>query len=192
MRRFTTLLAALQKAKLVSNLKEGKTLSVFAPTDDAFAKLGVQLDALDPATLKKILLHHIVPGKVRANALQPLTKVKSLGGTHIATSDIKLVQSDVAAADGVLHHRMFRYNTILGLGATRIFFGLPKETNSLTWSNQSTGTIQPPYTISPTRCVINLNSSIHLDFRIRQNRLWNTFQKRITLTLFKLKFYLRM
>ena len=101
-KRFTTLLAALQKAELVSNLKEGKTLSVFAPTDDAFAKLGVQLDALDPATLKKILLHHIVPGKVRASALRPLTKVKSLGGTHIATSDIKLVQSDVAA-DGFVH-----------------------------------------------------------------------------------------
>ena len=101
-KRFTTLLAALQKAELVSNLKEGKTLSVFAPTDDAFAKLGVQLDALDPATLKKILLHHIVPGKVRASALRPLTKVKSLGGTHLATSDIKLVQSDVAA-DGFVH-----------------------------------------------------------------------------------------
>jgi uncharacterized surface protein with fasciclin (FAS1) repeats len=69
--RFTTLVAAVQAAGLVDTLKSAGPFTVFAPTDDAFAKLpaGTVEDLLKPEnleTLKNILLYHVVPGKVMA------------------------------------------------------------------------------------------------------------------------------
>ncbi len=69
--RFTTLVAAVQAAGLVDTLKGEGPFTVFAPTDDAFAKLpaGTVEDLLKPEnleTLKNILLYHVVAGKVMA------------------------------------------------------------------------------------------------------------------------------
>jgi transforming growth factor-beta-induced protein len=69
--RFTTLVAAVQAAGLLDTLKSEGPFTVFAPTDDAFAKLpaGTVEDLLKPEnleTLTNILLYHVVPGKVMA------------------------------------------------------------------------------------------------------------------------------
>ena len=69
--RFTTLVAAVQAAGLVETLKGEGPFTVFAPTDEAFAKLpaGTVEDLLKPEnleTLTNILLYHVVPGKVMA------------------------------------------------------------------------------------------------------------------------------
>ena len=66
---FTTLVAAVKAAGLVDTLKSPGPVTVFAPTDAAFAKLPAgTVDALlkDPEKLKKILTYHVVPGKVMA------------------------------------------------------------------------------------------------------------------------------
>ena len=66
---FTTLVAAVKAAGLVDTLKGAGPFTVFAPTDDAFKKLPAgTLDKLlaDPEALKKILLYHVVAGKVMA------------------------------------------------------------------------------------------------------------------------------
>jgi len=66
---FNTLVAAVKAAGLVDTLKSAGPFTVFAPTDEAFAKLPPgTVDGLlkDPAKLKKILLYHVVSGKVMA------------------------------------------------------------------------------------------------------------------------------
>lgn len=119
--RFTTLVAALQAAGLVDTLKGEGPFTVFAPTDEAFAKLpaGTVEDLLKPEnleTLKNILLYHVASGKAMS------TDVVSLDGQSVDTAlegqqltiavkegsvflneTVQVVITDIETSNGVIH-----------------------------------------------------------------------------------------
>jgi uncharacterized surface protein with fasciclin (FAS1) repeats len=110
---FKTLVAAVQAAGLVDTLKGPGPFTVFAPTDEAFAKIPkATLDSLlaDKAALTKVLTYHVVPGKVMAKDVAA-GKVKTVQGQElsVATSggvkvdQSKVVATDVIASNGVIH-----------------------------------------------------------------------------------------
>jgi uncharacterized surface protein with fasciclin (FAS1) repeats len=112
---FNTLVAAVKAAGLVDTLKGPGPFTVFAPTDDAFAKLPPgTVDALlkDPAKLKKILLYHVVSGKVMASAVVKMKTAKSVEGENIKihamggtvmVDNAKVVKTDIETDNGVIH-----------------------------------------------------------------------------------------
>jgi uncharacterized surface protein with fasciclin (FAS1) repeats len=110
---FKTLVAAVQAAGLVDTLKGPGPFTVFAPSDEAFAKIPKdKLDALikDKAALTKVLTYHVVPGKVMAKDVKA-GKVKTVQGQEITLATAggvtvdgaKVVATDVAASNGVIH-----------------------------------------------------------------------------------------
>jgi uncharacterized surface protein with fasciclin (FAS1) repeats len=115
--KFNTLVAAVKAAGLVETLKGTGPFTVFAPTDDAFAKLpkGTVEDLLKPenkAKLVGILTYHVVPSKVMAADIAGKTmKAKSVQGSELsidATKGVKIdgatvTTPDVAASNGVIH-----------------------------------------------------------------------------------------
>jgi uncharacterized surface protein with fasciclin (FAS1) repeats len=114
---FSTLVAALQAADLVSALKGDGPFTVFAPTNDAFAKLpeGTVENLLMPenkAKLAKILTYHVVPGSVPSSAaagkkveLDTLAGIKAnvdgTNGVNIAGANV--VSADIEASNGIIH-----------------------------------------------------------------------------------------
>jgi uncharacterized surface protein with fasciclin (FAS1) repeats len=110
---FKTLVAAVQAAGLVDTLKGPGPFTVFAPTDEAFAKVPkATLDALlkDKAALTKVLTYHVVPGKVMAADVKA-GKVKTVQGQELTVKtdggvmvdSAKVTATDVAASNGVIH-----------------------------------------------------------------------------------------
>ena len=110
---FKTLAAALQAAGLVDTLKGKGPFTVFAPTDDAFAKVPkADLDALlkDKAKLTAVLTYHVVPGKVMAKDIKP-GKVKTVQGSELTLATTggvtvdaaKVSTADIVADNGVIH-----------------------------------------------------------------------------------------
>jgi len=113
---FKTLLTAATAAGLVETLKGEGPLTLFAPTDAAFAALPAgKLDSLlkDPAALKKVLLYHVVAGKVTADQVVKLKSAKSVEGSPIAISvkdgkvylneGTMVVTTDIETSNGVIH-----------------------------------------------------------------------------------------
>lgn len=111
---FTTLVAAVKAAGLVDTLKGAGPFTVFAPTDEAFAKLPAgTVDSLlkDIPKLKKILTYHVVSGKVMAADVVKLKSAKTVEGSEVkidASNGVKINDStvttpDVAADNGVIH-----------------------------------------------------------------------------------------
>jgi uncharacterized surface protein with fasciclin (FAS1) repeats len=111
---FSTLVAAVKAAGLVDTLKGAGPFTVFAPTDEAFAKLPAgTVDALlkDIPKLKKILTYHVVSGKVLAADVVKLKSAKTVEGTEVKINSSKGVKvndstvttADVAADNGVIH-----------------------------------------------------------------------------------------
>jgi uncharacterized surface protein with fasciclin (FAS1) repeats len=112
---FNTLAKALQAADLVSTLKGNGPYTVFAPTDEAFAKLpeGALQNLLDnPEQLKKVLLLHVVPGKVMAADVMKLDTTKTAEGSDLSievrsnkvmVNDSTLTKTDIVASNGVIH-----------------------------------------------------------------------------------------
>jgi uncharacterized surface protein with fasciclin (FAS1) repeats len=111
---FNTLAKALQAAGLVDTLKGPGPFTVFAPTDEAFAKLPAgTLDALlkDKAKLTKVLTYHVVAGKVTAADVVKLTSAKTVEGQSVSidasngvkVGNAKVVKADVMASNGVIH-----------------------------------------------------------------------------------------
>ena len=112
--QFTTLVAALKAAGLVETLQGEGPFTVFAPTDDAFAKLPEgTVEALleDKAKLTSILTYHVVAGAVKAADVVKLEEAKTVQGASVridATdgvkiNDSKVVLADVMASNGVIH-----------------------------------------------------------------------------------------
>ena len=116
--QFSTLVKAVQAAGLVDALKTTGNITVFAPTNEAFAKLpkGTLEMLLKPenkAKLQAILKYHVLPNKVMAKdvvALKTPTKVKTLQGSTVLVNqkalkvdNAKIVKTDVAADNGVIH-----------------------------------------------------------------------------------------
>ena len=117
---FKTLAAALGAADLVATLKGAGPFTVFAPTDEAFAKLpaGTVETLLKPENkekLKEILLLHVVPGAVYAADVVKLTEAKTAGGKTVsistdggvkvgtATGNATVTKTDIKASNGVIH-----------------------------------------------------------------------------------------
>jgi uncharacterized surface protein with fasciclin (FAS1) repeats len=111
--QFKTLATALQAAGLVDTLKGKGPFTVFAPTDEAFAKIPkAQLDALlaDKAKLTAVLTYHVVPGKVMAKDVKA-GKVKTVQGQELTVAttggvmvdNAKVVKTDIVASNGVIH-----------------------------------------------------------------------------------------
>jgi uncharacterized surface protein with fasciclin (FAS1) repeats len=111
---FTTLVAAVQAAGLADTLKGAGPFTVFAPTDEAFAKLPKgTVDALlkDIPKLKQILTYHVVAGKVMAADVVKIKSAKTVEGSELkidASNGVKINDStvttpDVAADNGVIH-----------------------------------------------------------------------------------------
>jgi transforming growth factor-beta-induced protein len=116
--RFSTLVAALQKADLVGALSGKGPFTVFAPTNDAFSALLAQLgisaeELLNSPDLKDILLYHVVAGKATAADVVKLSKVTTLNGKDIAievkdssvilNGKVKIIITDIMASNGVIH-----------------------------------------------------------------------------------------
>ncbi|MGR5092132.1 fasciclin domain-containing protein [Vibrio maritimus] len=114
---FTTLVAAVQAAGLVDTLKGEGPFTVFAPTDEAFAKLpeGTVESLLQPENKDKlvaILTYHVVPGKVMAADVMGLDKAKTVQGQEIMITkkdgmvmvdNATVVATEVKAKNGVIH-----------------------------------------------------------------------------------------
>jgi len=113
---FKTLVAAVKAADLVEVLQSEGPFTVFAPTDEAFAKLpkGTVESLLKPenkAKLAMILKYHVVAGKVMAADVKP-GPVKTVAGPSFTISikdgnvmidNAKVVKTDIAASNGVIH-----------------------------------------------------------------------------------------
>jgi len=114
---FNTLVAAVQAADLVDTLKGDGPFTVFAPTDEAFAKLppGTLEALLKPENKEKlqaILLYHVVPGKVMAAEVVGMNSAKTAGGQSVSISqkdggvyvdNAKVVKTDIVCSNGVIH-----------------------------------------------------------------------------------------
>ena len=110
---FKTLAAALTAAGLIDTLKGKGPFTVFAPTDEAFAKIPkADLDALlkDKAKLTSVLTYHVVPGKVMAADVKA-GKVKTVQGSELTVTtaggvkvnNANVVKTDIVADNGVIH-----------------------------------------------------------------------------------------
>ena len=113
---FNTLVAAVKAADLVETLKGKGPFTVFAPSDEAFAKLpkGTVETLLKPenkAKLQAILTYHVVAGKVTAADVVKLKEAKTVQGQSVtidASSGVKIdkatvVKADIECANGVIH-----------------------------------------------------------------------------------------
>ena len=112
---FTTLTSLVEQAGLAKTLSGAGPFTVFAPTDDAFAKVPQEtLDSLaaDPEALKAVLLYHVVDGEARATDVAELSSAETLNGESVElettdggvkVNDAKVVQADVTASNGVIH-----------------------------------------------------------------------------------------
>ena len=114
---FTTLAKALKAADLVDTLKGQGPFTVFAPTDEAFAKLpaGTLNDLLKPENkqkLQRILSYHVVPGRMSSTDVVKLRTAKAVSGDTIditanggtvRVDSARVVKTDIAASNGVIH-----------------------------------------------------------------------------------------
>jgi uncharacterized surface protein with fasciclin (FAS1) repeats len=115
--QFKTLAAALKAAGLIDTLKGNGPFTVFAPTDEAFAKLpkGTVEDLLKPenkAKLTAVLTYHVVPGKVMAADVIKVKEAKTVQGSSLKVNaaggkvmvdNATVVKTDIAASNGVIH-----------------------------------------------------------------------------------------
>lgn len=114
---FKTLVAAVQAAGLVDVLKGEGPFTVFAPTDEAFAKLpeGTVAELLKPENKEKlqaILTYHVVPGNVASSEVVKLKSAKTVQGQEVKikvsegkvmVDNAQVTQVDIAATNGVIH-----------------------------------------------------------------------------------------
>jgi uncharacterized surface protein with fasciclin (FAS1) repeats len=114
---FNTLVAAVKAAGLVDTLKGDGPFTVFAPTDDAFAKLpaGTLDDLLKPenkAKLQAILTYHVVAGKVMAADVSGIDSAKTVNGQSLSVKvagdsvmidNAKVIKTDILCSNGVIH-----------------------------------------------------------------------------------------
>ena len=115
--QFKTLAAALDAAGLVDTLKGEGPFTVFAPTDEAFAKLpaGTVENLLKPENKEKltaILTYHVVPGKVMAADVAGIDEAETVNGkmidvkvdgSSVKVNDATVTAADIAASNGVIH-----------------------------------------------------------------------------------------
>ena len=113
--RFSTLLQAVQAADLEGALNGGGPLTLFAPTDDAFAQLNADLlDGLlnDKDKLTRVLAYHVADGRYTASDLEGLSRLTTLqgndlqvtvDGSSVRVDEAMVTQSDIGADNGIIH-----------------------------------------------------------------------------------------
>jgi uncharacterized surface protein with fasciclin (FAS1) repeats len=117
--QFDTLIAAVLAADpaVLTTLSGDGQFTVFAPTDDAFAKLGLTPanvgTALDQATLTSILLYHVAPGRRSSGQVLRAKRINTLNGGFLRQKDgvltdnqgrtATIIVTDVAAGNGIIH-----------------------------------------------------------------------------------------
>ncbi len=113
--KFSTLVSAIKAAGLVEILSSEGPFTVFAPTNEAFAKLSKETsDAVlaDKKQLKNILIYHVVSGKVMAKDVAKLDLAKTLQGgslkikvtdENVMVDNAKVIKADIEAENGVIH-----------------------------------------------------------------------------------------
>ncbi|MEM7594115.1 MAG: fasciclin domain-containing protein [Cyanobacteria bacterium P01_A01_bin.83] len=111
---FSTLVAAVKAADLVETLKTPGPFTVFAPTDEAFAKLPpgtIQTLVQNPPQLARILTYHVVAGKLTKADLAQVDSVDSVEGSAISINcddnfEVKnatVIAADIEADNGIIH-----------------------------------------------------------------------------------------
>ena len=111
---FTTLVKAVQAAGLVDALRSEGPFTIFAPTDEAFAKLPAgTLDTLlaDKEKLAAVLTYHVVPGRLTASDVITKSELATLQGQDLKVSvgesamvdQAKIVKTDIVCSNGVIH-----------------------------------------------------------------------------------------
>ena len=111
---FNTLVSALEAAGLVDTLKGEGPFTVFAPTDEAFAKIPEdQIQALlaNKTQLTEVLTYHVVAGSVMSTDLENGMQIETLQGGNLSinttegvmVNDAKVVQADIECTNGVIH-----------------------------------------------------------------------------------------
>lgn len=111
---FQTLVIAVQTAGLVDTLKSDGPFTVFAPTDEAFAKIPpADLEALlaDKQALTRVLTYHVVPGKLMAADVVKVRSAKTVEGDSVTidtsagvkVDNAEVIQTDIVASNGVIH-----------------------------------------------------------------------------------------
>ena len=107
--RFSTLLSLVKNAGVAETLSKPGAYTVFAPTNAAFAKVP---KAKNPAALKRVLLYHVVAGKVPAAKVVTLMSAKTLAGPTVRIrvtgktvriNTAKVTKADVKASNGIVH-----------------------------------------------------------------------------------------
>ncbi len=113
--QFTTLAKAIQAAELVDTLKGKGPFTVFAPTNEAFAKVPKEkLDALlkDKKALAGVLTYHVVPGRVMAADVVMLDSAKTAQGKSlnivakdgkVTINGVNVIKTDIVCKNGVIH-----------------------------------------------------------------------------------------
>jgi uncharacterized surface protein with fasciclin (FAS1) repeats len=114
--RFSTLAKAVDMAQLANTLRANGPITLFAPTNDAFAALPAgQLDKVlaDPAALTKLLGYHVVPGTMRTSDIGSMTSLPTLSGQSIQITkngnevmlngNTRLNMTDITTTNGVIH-----------------------------------------------------------------------------------------
>ncbi len=109
--RFVTLVAAIERASLAQGLMEAGSVTIFAPTDEAFTKLpsgmmGFLLD--NPPELEQLLTYHVIPQRITSGDLGAVSSAPTVEGTMLKVegskvNDATIVQADLEASNGVIH-----------------------------------------------------------------------------------------
>jgi uncharacterized surface protein with fasciclin (FAS1) repeats len=111
---FSTLVTAVKEAGLVDTLSGRGPFTVFAPTDDAFAKIpkeALQELIKDKKELTKVLTYHVVPGRVMASDVAGMKKAKTVQGGElkidasdgVRINDSTVIKADIKTSNGVIH-----------------------------------------------------------------------------------------
>jgi uncharacterized surface protein with fasciclin (FAS1) repeats len=112
--RFTTLVAAIERASLMQGLMEPASVTIFAPTDDAFSKLpsgtmGFLLD--NPPELTTLLTYHVIADRIPSNDISRLSSTKTVEGSTLSVdtsngvriNDANVIQADIETDNGIVH-----------------------------------------------------------------------------------------
>jgi uncharacterized surface protein with fasciclin (FAS1) repeats len=114
-KQFSTLVSLVKKAGLVKTLSGKTNYTVFAPTNAAFAKVPKKtLNMLleDKSMLRKVLLYHVLPGKVPASKVVSMKSAKTAEGANVQFSvrgksayvnESKIVKTDIRCSNGIIH-----------------------------------------------------------------------------------------
>jgi len=113
--QFSTLVSLVKKAGLVGTLSGKTNYTVFAPTNAAFDKVPKKTLnelAADKAMLKKVLLYHVLPGKVPASKVLKMDSAKTAEGSKVTFSvrgknafvnESKITKTDIRCSNGIIH-----------------------------------------------------------------------------------------